>query len=68
MKAKKAMPNPNPNLLVLLRLQQERGMDLSTTSWREAIMHAEGLVEIAERKLVRERNAHGRRLAKNEVL
>jgi hypothetical protein len=43
-------------------------MDVSTTSWREAVMHAEGLVEITERKLVRERNAHGRRLAKNEVL
>ena len=42
-------------------------MDVSTQSWREAIGHAEGLVEITERKLVREKKAHTCRLAKYEV-
>ena len=48
--------------------QQERGLDVSTQSWREAIKHAEGLVELSERKLVREKNAYGRRVAKYEVM
>ncbi len=47
--------------------QQERGVDVSTQSWREAIGHAEGLVEITERKLVRDKNAHTCRVAKYEV-
>jgi hypothetical protein len=47
--------------------QQERGVDVTTQSWREAIGHAEGLVEITERKLVRDKNAHTCRVAKYEV-
>ncbi len=56
------------SLTLFVLLQQQRGCEVSSESWTVTLQHAERLVVLAEKKLQRQREAYGRRIAKLEVL
>ena len=54
-------------MFVCISIQQQRGHDVSTETWEAAIKTAEGLVLLADKKLERQRNAYGTRMARLAV-
>ncbi len=56
------------SLSLFVLVQQQRGCEVSSESWTVALQHAETLVVLAEKKLQRQREAYGRRIANLEVL
>ncbi len=55
-------------LTFFVLLQQQRGCEVSSESWKVALQHAERLAVLAEKKLQRQREAYARRISKLEVL
>ena len=55
-------------LTFFVLLQQQRGCEVASESWKVALEHAERQFVLAEKKLQRQREAYGRRISKLEVL